>query len=59
MREPYYVRRHLGMSWKEWRELPSWQAEYYWQLLLEELLPDPDSPEGWDDWSDDPNVVQG
>jgi hypothetical protein len=38
--------------------LPQWLAEYYWELLLEELMPDPDSEEGWDDWSDDPNVVR-
>lgn len=57
--EPYLVRRYLQYSWDEWRALPSKLAEYYWQMLIEELTPDPDSEDGWDDWSNDPNVVQG
>jgi hypothetical protein len=53
------VRKHLGYSWDEWRALKQYQADYYWELMLEEILPDPDSAEGWDDWADDPNVVRG
>lgn len=53
------VRRHLNFTIDQWLELPQWQCDYYWDKLLDELLPDPDSPEGWDDWGDDPNVVHG
>lgn len=52
------VRRHLGFGKREWEANPQWLNDYYWDRLLTELLPDPDSAEGWDDWSDDPNVVQ-
>lgn len=53
------MRRHLGFSYKEWTSQPQVLNDYYWELLLEEILPDPDSEAGWDDWADDPNVVRG
>lgn len=52
------MRKHLGFGYQEWRAQPQYLNDYYWAWLIEDIGPDPDSEQDWDDWSDDPNVVR-
>jgi hypothetical protein len=46
----YAARRHLGMSWKEWRDTPWWVQRLYVEGMVEEELIQFKEP----DWTDDP-----